>query len=193
MKKTKIFVLALALVIGLSACGTPAPEEAVAQTLDALKSADEAQIEKYMNYDELTASMGSVPKAASDVVTTLLKNIDYEILSASTEGDSATVETKISNIDMGQVMQAFFEDLMTFAMENIDETQNMSPEETQAKAAEFLNAAVEKYKDTRAENTVSVKLSKQGGKWEVTQDEAFTDAVFGGIITAAKKIGSSME
>lgn len=82
---------------------------------------------------------------------------------------------------------------MAYAMENLDETQNMSPEETQAKAAGFLNAAVEKFKDTRAESTISVKLTKEGGEWVVTQDETFTDAVFGGIITAAKKIGSSME
>lgn len=108
MKKTFAFVLTLALAIGLSACGTPAPEDVVAQTLDALKSADKAQIEEYMNYEDLTATMGSVPEAASNVVTTLLQNIDYEILSANTEGDTATVETKISNIDMGQVMQAFF-------------------------------------------------------------------------------------
>ena len=105
MKKALSILLVLLLVSGLAACGGESPEQAIKSAFDAIKKNDSATASKYINYNELlkAGETGEEDLAAEsdaeadEMAKLILSHFNYNIISSSEDGDSATVKAEITN------------------------------------------------------------------------------------------------
>ena len=120
-----------------------------------------------------------------EMLRLVFQNLSYKIISSDEKGDEATVEAEITNTDMGSVMQELIQRLIVLAFSGIDES------EIDAKMMEIMNQEVNKDEIETVTNTVTMNLKKTDGKWKISTDDALADALTGGMMTFAERMGSA--
>lgn len=120
-----------------------------------------------------------------EMLRLVFQNLSYKIISSDEKGDEATVEAEITNTDMGSVMQELIQQLIVLAFSGIDES------EIDAKMMEIMNQEVNKDEIETVTNTVTMNLKKTDGKWKISTDDALADALTGGMMTFAERMGSA--
>jgi hypothetical protein len=193
MKKVLALFLVFALGAGLIGCGGEKPEQAVKNTFDAIKNGDSEAASKYINYDDLLNAGETSDKTSTDesdteskeMVELVLKHFDYKIISSSEDGDSATVKAEITNINMSVILADFISEAFTLAFSGLDE--KTMDTQMNNKFTELLNREDNK----TVTKTVEIKLAKKGDSWKISISDELTDAIFGGMISAAKEMNDS--
>ena len=189
MKKILAVLLVTVLIFGLVGCGGEKPEQAVKNTFDAIKSADSETASKYIDYKGLL-NAGETSSETSDaeseeMAKLILKHFDYKIISSSVDGDSATVKAEITNIDMKTVLANFISEAFALAFSGLDE--ETMDKQMNDKFTELLNS-----KDNKTVmKEVEIKLAKKEEGWKIDMSDDLADAIFGGMISAAKDMSDS--
>ncbi|WP_051280871.1 LptM family lipoprotein [Anaerovorax odorimutans] len=190
MKKILSIVLIAALLFSLASCGGNKPEQTVKSTLSAVKYCDRESAIKYIDYDKLLDNsyedLNEDEKAdAEEMIRLIFINLDYEIISSEVDGEKANVKTKITNTDMAKIFADFIPQLFTLAFSGLNE------EEMNEKTIEiFVNLMNQKENET-VTKTVDINLEMKDGTWKIDLNDELTDAIFGGMISAAEEMGKS--
>lgn len=190
-KKTCIIVVfALLLSLMATACGNSGetPEKAVTNALNAVKNFDKDTAQKYFDYNELFSNNSETDELIGEEHARLVfGKLSFKVLSSSKEGDTATVKTEITNIDMADVMVEYFRQAMALALENAFIGDNTwSEEETNSQMEQILIDLLKRDDNKTKTSTVDIKLSKHDDNWKIDINEELRDAVFGGIISMTK-------
>ncbi|HML38601.1 MAG TPA: DUF4878 domain-containing protein [Bacillota bacterium] len=193
MKKKLAILLVLLLAVGLVGCGGESPEQAVKSAFDAIKKSDSTTASKYINYDELLkAGESSEEKSTSEpdeqagkMAESILKHFDYKIISSSQDGDSATVKAEITNIDMKTIMADFISEAFALAFSGLDE------ETMDLQMKNKFDELVDRPDNKTVTKTVDIKLTKSESSWKIDMSNETTDAIFGGMLSAAEDLNSS--
>jgi len=174
------FVLVLALV--LVACSPEAtPEETVEKALEELKNNNIENFQKYI-VDADSFSDEEIDES----IEYLVKNLEVEVKSSSIDGDTATVETDITNINFSIVMEEFLSQAMGIAMENALSEDPMSQEEMDSYVEELLITILERDEIETVTTTANISLEKTNGQWKIIYDEEIQNALFFGIADFAE-------
>lgn len=109
-KSLNFAALILALVILCTSCGIEKPEQAVTNALNAVKNLDRTTAQKYFSFNEMFNSNSRADELLKDDenLKLLFNKLNFKIISSSKEGDTATVKTEITNIDMSVILGEFF-------------------------------------------------------------------------------------
>lgn len=189
MKKIFVLFLVLTLTAGLTGCGGESPEQAVKNALDAVKNMNKETASKYLDYNELI-SEGSASEDATEedadseaMMKLILNNLDYKIVSSTIDGDSAIVETEITNIDMSNVMADFIPEVFGLAFSGLSE------DELNVKYMDIFTNLMNRKDNKTVTNTVKIQLSKADGSWNIDMSDELADAILGGIISATQDMG----
>ena len=193
MKKKLAILLVLLLAVGLVGCGGESPEQAVKSAFDAIKKSDSTTASKYINYDELLkAGESSEEKSTSEsdeqagkMAKSILKHFDYKIISSSQDGDSATVKAEITNIDMKTIMADFISEAFALAFSGLDE------ETMDLQMKNKFDELIDRPDNKTVTKAVDIKLTKGGNSWKIDMSNETTDAIFGGMLSAAEDLNSS--
>lgn len=191
MKKIWTLVLVITLALGITGCGGESPEQAVKNTLDAIKAGDVENASKYVDYDKLqnvdkNALDSKDEKKSEEMAKMIFKSIQYKVLESSEDGNTATVKTEITNLDMGNVMTDFISQLLPLAFSGL------SKEQMDEKSEEIFVSLISKESKT-VTKTVELKLSKKDGDWKIENSDEFSDAVSGGLITYSNNMKDLFE
>lgn len=189
MKKILISVLIIILALGVTGCGGESPEQAVKNTLDAIKAGDVEKASKYVDYDKLQITDKSALNAedkekSEEMAKMIFKNIKYKVLESSEDGNTATVKAEITNLDMGNVMTDFVSQLLPLAFSGL------SKEQMNEKSEEVFVSLISKESKT-VTKTVELNLSKKDDNWKIESSDEFSDAVLGGLITYSNNMKDS--
>ncbi len=177
MKKFTITLLAILMVLTLTACGNKA-EAAVKTFMENCKAGKLEEINKY-EQQEVTSD------EYQQFYVNLFKNLEYTIeKSESKSSDEAIVTVTITNIDMSSAFTTLFSDYIQWALGKVLSGQEVSDQEASDKMMETLNNLIETNKGKTKTTTVDITVIKEDGKWNVKLDEKLFDAITGGFISS---------
>ena len=196
-KKLICLLLVFACIFSLTGCGEiKKAETSVNGLLTAFKNADIESAQKYINLDDLKEADGEEDSITSDtefLIQNMFKQLDYKIISSEKKDDSTVVvTTEITNTDMKPVMGEFFASALQYAFANAFADPQPTEEETNKKMEELLVTSLTKEDLATVTNTVAITVVKTEDKsWKIKSDDAFLDALLGGLYKAAKELGDS--
>ena len=192
LHKKTCLLLALLLLLPLivSACGykEDSPEGAVTRFLTALKKLDGETAQKYCLYDEDDEDETSDGRdaarefieelAAHETNRLMLGRLRYKIVSSSLAGDTATVKTEITNIDLAEVLRIYTQQAMFVAM------QARSEEELNAKMEQLFLDLLKRKDNKTVTSAVDIRLTRDEDGWKLCFDRELWNAVLGGLFSA---------
>ena len=195
IKSLLAIVLMFALMFTLAGCGEIKKAEATVNGMfTAFKNADLDAASKYVNVDEINASKDKTDGISTELVMkTIFNKLDYKILSSEKIDDNTVkVKTEITVTDMKPVLGDFFTKAMQYAFSNAFSDPQPTEEETNKKAEEMFIESASKDDLATVTNEVDIKVVKnKDGEWKVETDDTFANALLGGLLDAAKELGSA--
>lgn len=195
IKSLLAIVLMFALMFTLAGCGEIKKAEATVNGMfTAFKNADLDAASKYVNVDEINASGDKTDGISTELVMkTIFNKLDYKILSSEKiDDDTVKVKTEITVTDMKPVLGDFFTKAMQYAFSTAFSDPQPTEEETNKKAEEMFIESASKADLATVTNEVDIKVVKnKDGEWKVETDDTFANALLGGLLDAAKELGSA--
>lgn len=199
--RKKLIPLLLLYTVLLSACGAKneTPEAAATNVLNAVKAVDMATIQKYFGSDTDLFNAGQQTEentSAEDkaFIETIVKNLTFEVVSSSIDGDKATVSVAITNTDMSaifaQYLQVIFQEAFQYAF--LPEEQRPSEEEMAQLYMQRFQELMAKEDNPTVTTNLDMSLTKNENTWLITADPALLDAIFGGLISSMEGFTDSL-
>ena len=180
MKKTKMLsgLLAVVLVFGLAlaGCGSKVqgePGDAVLGCMESFKAMDFDAMANYVSKtEEIQTLKDEFSSEDLDIVKMVLKRATFEVVSTdkASDGKTAEVTLKITNVDMNEAMTVAQENLMAWAIEEAAKPAAEQPteDEIMAKTMEMLDAAISAEDAKTLSSEVTVPTAVEENKWIVT-------------------------
>ena len=199
-KTTYLLSLLLMLALVLTGCGgaakkKPTPTEGLTEVLEAFKAQDYQKVatltgsEETGNIDDLRALFASsfsegAKDQANAIVDSMLKKISgftYNIKDEKIDGDKATVQVEITNIDLGKAMEEGTTKGMEEAMASM--TAATTQEEAEAILLKIFQDAIENASETKTE-TIDVHMVKNAetSKWSIDNEGNKNDALINAVM-----------
>lgn len=174
MKKRRAFLstlmVAIALVIGLSACGGPSDAELIRTDLEEYFGKTEEATDQFAEGLESSAGedLDTLGITEDEFTEAYLDGYDYEIGEITVDGDTATAEVTLSIKSMGDIMTDFQSEFTDWVY-SVDASEVTSEDDLYKQAGQIL---LQVTKDAPAtETTHEVKYSKNSdGEWEMDSD-----------------------
>jgi hypothetical protein len=185
--------LAAIMVLSMSACGTEADpaseaEQTVKLMFDAMKKCDFDEMQKYSSGDAVDITEEG--QLGLDMLKPIFENMSYVINSSTkTDDNNVTVNVTITTLDGEKIIEDAYTDLITAAMSNPSKYQDSDA--VTDELLSIINSKAETTTDT-VSNTIDLAVSKEDGSWKVsyTDEEAFSNAISGNLISAAEEFGN---
>ena len=200
MKKTFTLALMLLLTLALLACGssdTDSPKQAAQTFFSAYKAQDMTKLASVYAGDSAEFNFDMLQDDGEDefslklqeALTDKLMDFDYDISDEVIDGDTATVQVKITTYNLESVVQDLFTDLIGLAFSGeVDLDDEALMNEYAARIIdEKLDAATKDF-----EATVTLGLERLDGSWKVDPIAANSDlmnALTGGMMNAIADLG----
>ena len=171
-------VLGLGPSLGLTACSANNDEEevrsAITTTLDAFKNPSEESLSPYLGTtdNETIAQLSASGVDLYDILAHLLSKFDYAVGEIAVDGDSATAEVTVTNVDLrkaSETLQGEIADDPQFLANLIAKGAQKDAEGIYALILEKLYDAIDDTADTASANA-TLKLEKRDGAWTVDDD-----------------------
>ena len=194
MKKTKMLsgLLAVVLVFGLAlaGCGSKVqgePGDAVLGCMESFKAMDFDAMANYVSKtEEIQTLKDEFSSEDLDIVKMVLKRATFEVVSTdkASDGKTAEVTLKITNVDMNEAMTVAQENLMAWAIEEAAKPAAEQPteDEIMAKTMEMLDAAISAEDAKTLSREVTGPTAVEENKWIVTDlPDDVLNALAGGM------------
>ena len=193
MKNLISVLLIFAVLVSLTGCGEiKKAEKTVIGLFEALKETNIEKVSEYMNVDDLKVEGNDENSIISNtvIIQNMFKQFDYKIISSEKKDDSTVVVTaEITNTDMKPVLSEFFTKAMQYAFSNAFSDSQDAEEESDTKIDEMFIESLNKPDLATVTNTVYITVIKTEDKsWKVKSDDAFRNALLGGLYEAVKDI-----
>lgn len=191
----KIRLLSLIAIISvftlvLSACtSVEAPDKVVSNAFTALKAYDLQTVAKYLDVEKVQnfgESTDSITDDSEELMKVMFSKLDAKVIASEVENDNAVVKTEVTTIDMKSVFGKYITQAFALAFRSLGEDSGPSDEDIEKMFLDLISNET-----TTVTNTVDIKLKKVDKEWKIDVDEALQDAIFGGMLTAAKDMEES--
>ena len=150
-----------------------------------IKEGNISELEKYTSIDESTSS--SDKEEEEWLMKLMLKNLNYEVVSAKPKFNECEVELKVTNKNVGSAFEKMFSKLLTLSFST--DLEDMSESQQNDK----LNEEFEKIynsDDVKTEtNNITVTLKREDGTWNLSGDK---DEITNSILPGYSDISSEL-
>ncbi len=195
MKRLLALAMTVVLVLALTACGgggssADTPTDAANSFLKAVQEQDMDAIGAVYQGDPAEMDLlgeatgeEEFPEELSALLSEQMQKFEYEVSNEVVDEDSATVDVKITTVNIGKAFEDSINEFMEKAIAGeiaSDTTEEQLTEQLYAAFQEKLAAAEKDY-----EGTAVLNLSKVDGKWKVdqiSQSDPLVNCLTGGLI-----------
>lgn len=173
MKKIICFVTALCMMLTFTACGGVESEarETFESMMNAFKSCDKTQINKYYGFDKLTSYIEAEEgKLLSDAVLGTLSEMDYKVNSSEIISSSAVkLDVEITTVDFSRIMNSYIEKVtaLVASPEYQAKVRTMDDEEYKSLMAAQMIACIEESGKATVTKTAEVTMIKGESGWSL--------------------------
>ena len=155
-----------------------------------IKEGNISELEKYTSIDESTSS--SDKEEEEWLMKLMLKNLNYEVVSAKPKFNECEVELKVTNKNVGSAFEKMFSKLLTLSFST--DLEDMSESQLNDK----LNEEFEKIYDSddvkTETNNITVTLKREDGTWNLSGDEdEITNALLPGYSDISSELNNISE
>ena len=186
LKIALIVILIIALVVGGYFIALNVTKTQALSTVDkmftALKTGDEEQIKQYINIENIIEKNETEEDRTSDnqdMEKTMLKNLNYEVVSTDVKINECTIKLNVSNKNLKTVFGNYISKAFSVAFSQAFVA--MTEEEMDEQLKQYFE---EQYNSENIETVtteVTINMKKENGKWNIDCDEdAFVNAVLPG-------------
>ena len=159
------------------------PETVLCAYLDTFSGFDCTKWMSFLDICDVFATYNAdyYPLIDEEYISQIADCFDYEILRCQTEGTAASVDVRITSIDLKSVLTTYKKSLLEYA----STTRSIRDDDVTVsnEISRLLLEALQQNGKT-ASTDISIKLSNNGRTWNVTFDEAFTNALMGDVSQA---------
>ncbi len=166
--------------------------EAIDTMFTAIKSGDEATINKYINTEENNTEEPASEESSVDeekMYKTVVQNLNYEVVSKDTKLNNVTVQLNVSNKNFAVVFGNYMKEAFSLAMSSA--FGGVSEEEMNQKMEQCL---IDQYNSDAVEtvtNQVTVTVKKENGEWKIDADSAqMANALLPGLQEVTQSLDS---
>ncbi len=178
LQVTLIFILAIAL----TGCLGVSPDSVTIDFLTAVKDGDFDSVSKYIKLDggdefrdELVSGQDLDDEKRVELI---FSKLSWEILSSDSSGDDASVEAKITSIDMVSVVTDVMGKIMPLAFASaFDEDADDSNIEELTE--QYFENALSDPDAPTVTSDITIKLVKEDGDWLIVPDDDLLNALTG--------------
>lgn len=189
MKRCIAFLLATMMLLSLAACGTKreSAESVAEKAIQAAQKLDAEQMQKYWGSSDVELDDADMSTLDAECMKAMFKNLSYEIVSSEEKEDSASVNVKFTNMDIGKA----FADTLATAFAKVFETAfsgEAFDEETFISEELLKNLTSGNYDKVTKEATMTFKL--ENDQWVLNEDckEAVFNAMLADLDSAASTL-----
>lgn len=155
-----------------------------------IKEGNISELEKYTSIDESTSS--SDKEEEEWLMKLMLKNLNYEVVSAKPKFNECEVELKVTNKNVGSAFEKMFSKLLTLSFST--DFEDMSESQLNDK----LNEEFEKIynsDDVKTDtNNIKVTLKREDGTWNLSGDkDEITNALLPGYSDISSELNNISE
>ncbi len=155
-----------------------------------IKEGNISELEKYTSIDESTSS--SDKEEEEWLMKLMLKNLNYEVVSAKPKVNECEVELKVTNKNVGSAFEKMFSKLLTLSFST--DLEDMSESQLNDK----LNEEFEKIYDSddvkTETNNITVTLKREDGTWNLSGDkDEITNAILPGYSDISSELNNISE
>lgn len=155
-----------------------------------IKEGNISELEKYTSIDESTSS--SDKEEEEWLMKLMLKNLNYEVVSAKPKFNECEVELKVTNKNVGSAFEKMFSKLLTLSFST--DFEDMSESQLNDK----LNEEFEKIynsDDVKTDtNNITVTLKREDGTWNLSGDkDEITNALLPGYSDISSELNNISE
>ena len=155
-----------------------------------IKEGNISELEKYTSIDENTSS--SDKEEEEWLMKLMLKNLNYEVVSAKPKFNECEVELKVTNKNVGSAFEKMFSKLLTLSFST--DLEDMS----ESQLNEKLNEEFEKIYDSddvkTETNNITVTLKREDGTWNLLGDkDEITNALLPGYSDILSELNNISE
>ncbi|MBU3105023.1 DUF5105 domain-containing protein [Clostridium gasigenes] len=188
MRKILLTILSFTLIFSLVGCG-PKPDESIKSFFESTKSCDFETMSKYIKSDTdssiITGKFESTEQ--EDLIKSLFKKIDYEILSTTVNKDEATTKVKITSVDMLRVYSDSMKQVMAILLPQAFSSNKPSDDEIQKMTFQYITNGINDPDVAKTTTEVDLKLTKEKDKWVIESSDELTNAITGNLSKVANK------
>ncbi len=169
-------------------------KDALGNLVSALKAADIPTAQQYIDMADLeSGGIDFTSDAYLPLAKEMFGKLEYEVLSAEeTDRENVRLHVKIKAINMQPVMVTWIQNLMQKALTLGESASQMSEEEQTQLAMDGLIEAVQQSGGDLLESEVDVNVTWVDGAPKIQSDEAFVNALTGGLMDAAEGLQNSL-
>lgn len=155
-----------------------------------IKEGNISELEKYTSIDESTSS--SDKEEEEWLMKLMLKNLNYEVVSAKPKFNECEVELKVTNKNVGSDFEKMFSKILILSFST--DLEDMSESQLNDK----LNEEFEKIynsDDVKTEtNNITVTLKREDGTWNLSGDkDEITNAILPGYSDISSELNNISE
>lgn len=189
MKKVLSFIMALAMLFSLAACGAKreSAESVVEKAIQAVQNYDTEQMEQYWGKATVSTDDTDMSTLDEECIKEMFKNLTYEIISSEEKESAAIVNVKFTNIDVcsafaDTIAAAFVKAFQgAFGGEEYDEDTFM--------AEELLkNLTSGNYDNVTLDATINLTL--ENDQWII--DNSNSDEVFNAMLADINSVSNKL-
>ena len=199
MKKKFLIVIIIVIAVALVGVGgyfgyLQLVKNSALQSIDErftnIKEGNISELEKYTSIDESTSS--SDKEEEEWLMKLMLKNLNYEVVSAKPKFNECEVELKVTNKNVGSAFEKMFSKLLTLSFST--DLEDMSESQLNDK----LNEEFEKIYDSddvkTETNNITVTLKREDGTWNLSGDkDEITNALLPGYSDISSELNNISE
>lgn len=186
-----ITVLFLSL-IGCASTSTSKPDSAVSGFFDALKKEDVNSAAKFVKTDsknEISYKNAEEEKIAKAVFSKL----DYKIESSVVKGDTATVNAKVTTVDLVKITGNMISDLLPTLMAKALSGEDQNEAETEKLINQYFTNSINDPSASKTTTDVTINLVKSEDKksWLIDPNDDLLNAMTGNLQNAFKSMNTN--
>lgn len=164
--------------------------QSIDERFTSIKEGNISELEKYTSIDESTSS--SDKEEEEWLMKLMLKNLNYEVVSAKPKFNECEVELKVTNKNVGSAFEKMFSKLLTLSFST--DFEDMSESQLNDK----LNEEFEKIynsDDVKTDtNNITVTLKREDGTWNLSGDkDEITNALLPGYSDISSELNNISE
>lgn len=179
-------------LIGCASTSTSKPDSAVSGFFDALKKEDVNSAAKFVKTDsknEISYKNAEEEKIAKAVFSKL----DYKIESSVVKGDTATVNAKVTTVDLVKITGNMISDLLPTLMAKTLSGEDQNEAETEKLINQYFTNSINDPSASKTTTDITINLVKSEDKksWLIDPNDDLLNAMTGNLQNAFKSMNTN--
>lgn len=154
----------------------------VNEAFSAIKSGDEEKIKEYINQED-NANSETEESQDTEIQKSMVKNLDYEIISKDTKLNECTMKIKVSNKNLKTVFGNYMQKALALAFSQA--FGGMTEEEMDKQLENYFKEQYESDSTETVSTELTVTVKKENKKWNMVYSE---DELINAILPGYKEV-----